>query len=70
MMDGADILLQSAVDLIPSKSLRDNDEAMCEMLETICNPTPPPDWKAYGQVRMVSIFFRNATLPLVFVDPF
>ena len=46
------LLLRSAVDLLNGSALKDNDEAMCEMLETICNPNPaPPSWQKYGEVR-------------------
>lgn len=44
------LLLQSAVELIPSKTLRDNEEAMCEMLESLANPQPEPVWAKYGEV--------------------
>ncbi len=37
------------MELLQGKELRENEEAMCEMLETICNPNPPPVWSKYGE---------------------
>ncbi len=36
------------MELLQGKELRENEEAMCEMLETICNPNPAPVWTTYG----------------------
>lgn len=49
--DGSNMLLSTAVELLPSQTLRENEEAMCEMLETLANPSPPPQsWRKYGEV--------------------
>jgi hypothetical protein len=53
----------SAVELLQGKALRDNDEAMCEMLETLCSPNPPPpQWNKYGEklneLGLFEIIFR------------
>jgi hypothetical protein len=43
-------VLISAVHLLQGKELRENDEAMCELLETLSNPNPAPEsWARYGE---------------------
>jgi hypothetical protein len=38
------------VELLNGEQLRDNEEAMCELLETLCSPNPPPEsWARYGE---------------------